>query len=78
MLNKTLDVAKKCRIENEPSGINEIKKLQVFFKDYQITLINNNGMINNEPIFVGELSKKFIYISFTGSHYNVIKSMPHS
>ena len=76
LLNKTLDVAKKCQIENEPSGINEIKKLEVFFKDYQITLINNNGMINNEPIFVGELSKKFIYISFTGSHYNVIKSMP--
>jgi hypothetical protein len=56
LLNKVLDVAKKCEIENVSSGINEIKKLEVFFREYQITLINNNGMLNNEPIYVGEIS----------------------
>ena len=52
-----------------------MKKLEAYFKDYQITVFNNEGRLDREPIFIGHHNKKFVYLSFTGSHYNVIKSM---
>ena len=63
LTKKVLEAVIKCKIENKPSGIEELKKLEIYFKDYQITLLNINSLLNNEPLFVGELSKKFIYIS---------------
>ena len=68
-------VVKKLQIQNKQCGLMEMKKLEAYYRDYQLTVINNDGRLNKEPIFIGEKNVKFIYISYTGSHYNVIKSM---
>ncbi len=71
---KTQKTAKKCKIADNACGIPEFKKMEIYFKDYQITIIDGNGKFS-QPIFVGNKNNKFIYISYTGSHYNVIKSI---
>jgi len=54
---KTLKVAKKCKISDKPCGIPEFKKFEIYFKDYQITVIEGNGKFS-EPIFVGNSNNK--------------------
>ena len=67
---------KKCKFKNKPMGIEEFKKLEVYLKDYQITVINEDGKRDNKkPIFVGTPNKYNIYLSYTGSHYNVINNI---
>ncbi|CAF1064249.1 unnamed protein product [Brachionus calyciflorus] len=56
-------------------GIEEIKKIENYLKDYQITIINCDGKLDKHPIYIGDPKNKFIYLLFTGSHYNVITSM---
>jgi hypothetical protein len=59
-------------------SIDEFKKIENYLKIYQITVIKNDGKIDSVPIYKGELhsyTSKFLYLSFTGSHYNVINSM---
>jgi hypothetical protein len=71
---ETLMTANKCSIPNVACGIPEFKKLEIYFRDYQIMVIENCGKLT-EPIFIGNKNDKYIYLSFTGTHYNVIKSI---
>ena len=72
---KVLRLVKKLRIPNQRLGITELKKLEVYYKDYQITLMNAKSKFDRKPLFIGEKNKYHIYIAYTGSHYNVIKKM---
>ncbi|CAF0964145.1 unnamed protein product [Brachionus calyciflorus] len=49
--------------------------IENYLKNYQITVISCDGKLDKMPIYIGEPKDKFIYISYTGSHYNVITSM---
>jgi hypothetical protein len=68
---KTQKTAKKCKIADNACGIPEFKKMEIYFKDYQITIIDGNGKFS-QPIFVGNKNNKFIYISYTGSHFTAL------
>ena len=72
LYNKVVQVAKKCQIDDKPCGIQEIKKLEVYFKEYQITLLNSDSKFDNKPIYSGLKNSKFLYIYHTGTHFNVI------
>ena len=74
--NKLNRMIKKCKFKNRPMGIEEFKKMEVYLIDYQITVINEDGKRDNKkPIFVGMPNKFHIYLSYTGSHYNVINNI---
>jgi hypothetical protein len=68
-----LKIMKKCKIIDKPLGIGDIKKIERYFKHYQITILHGN--INKDIIYKGIPNNKHIYICFTNSHYNVITSM---
>ncbi len=73
--NKVFGAVNKLRIKNKPCGIDDARKLEVYFKNYQITIINKVGKFNKVPLYAGKRNKKHIYLSYTDSHYNVIKSI---
>ena len=64
-----------CNIKDRPCGISEFQKLEVYFKDYQIVLVNNDGKLDKIPLFKGIENKYTIYICYTGSYFNVIKKI---
>jgi len=63
----TLKAADKCNISNNSCGIDEFKKLELYFREYQIMVIEGNGKLS-KPIFIGNKNNKHIYLSYTGSH----------
>ncbi len=67
-------ISKKCCVPNIVCSYPEIKKFEAYFKEYQIMIIDNSGLLK-EPIYLGPPNNKHIYISFTNTHYNVIKSI---
>ena len=73
--NKVIQVAKRCQIGDKPCGIQELKKLEVYFKEFQITLLNADSKFDSKPVYTGLKNSKFFYLYHTGNHYNVIKSM---
>lgn len=75
LLNKrTRQLAAQINISNQRCGIAELRKAEIFLRDYQITLYRNN---ETTPIYEGPMNKKFLYITLVGEHYNVITSMPY-
>ena len=68
-------IALKLKIKNKKCGIKEAKLLEMYFRHYQITIIDMRQNTIQEPYFIGTPNAKHIYIAYTGSHYNVIKSM---
>ena len=66
LYNKVVQVAKKCQIEDRPCGIQEIKKLEVYFKEYQITLLKSDSKFDSKPFYSGLKNSKFLYIYHTG------------
>ena len=68
-------VADACYISDKPCGVKEFQLLEIYFREYQINVINNDGVLDKIPIYQGKPNKKHIYICYTGSHYNVIKSI---
>ena len=76
LLNRMVEkIIKELKIEDKPLGLEELKMIEMYLQDYQITLINGDGKLEKKPIYVGPLNKKFIYICYTESHYKVITSM---
>ena len=74
--NKLKRLIKKCKFADKPFGLEEFKKMEVYLKDYQITIINEDGKRDNrKPIYIGRANKFYIYLSYTGSHYNVINNI---
>ena len=71
--NKVFETVTKLRMKNKPCGIDDAHKLEVYFKHYQITIINNEGKFDKVPLYAGKKNIKHIYLSYTDSHYNVIK-----
>ncbi len=72
---QAIKISKICGVKNYPCGLEEVKKFEAYFRDYQIMIIQNDGKFVKEPIYLGHPNKKHIYISYTGTHYNVIKSI---
>ena len=68
-------IATKLKIKNNNCGINELKKLEIYFKYYQLNIIDSRENAFNQPLYVGKPNKYHLYIAYTGTHYNVIKSM---
>jgi len=73
--SKVKEIVDKLHLNDEPMSPAEFKKIEDFFQDYQITIFNSDAKLDKSTIYKGSMAKKFIYISFTGSHYNVIRSM---
>ncbi len=72
---QAIKVSKICGVGDYPCGLEEVKKFEAYFRDFQIMIIQNDGKFVKEPIYLGHPNKKHIYISYTGKHYNVIKSI---
>ena len=73
MLQTLVDlIGSKCNIFGKCS-ILQFRKLEVYFRRYQIIVIENNGKTNPVPIYDGNYNERQIYLCYTGSHYNVIK-----
>ncbi|CAF0802638.1 unnamed protein product [Brachionus calyciflorus] len=76
VLNIKVDkIATDLKLPDTSYVIEEIKKIENYLKDYQITIINCDGKLDKHPIYIGEPKNKFIYLTITGSHYKVITSM---
>lgn len=76
-LNKrTLQLARDIQINDQKCGIKELRAIEIVLKWYQITLFNSDGKFDAEPLYQGPMNEKFIYITLTEDHYNVITSMP--
>jgi hypothetical protein len=73
--SKVNDIVKILNLKNEPMGFDEFKKIEEHFKEYQITIFNSDAKLDKTPIYIGNLSYKFLYLSYTGTHYNVLRSM---
>ena len=57
-----------------PGGIPELKRIEEALQDYQITLYNQYNKWG-EILYQGPVASKFLYICYTGSHFNVVSSM---
>ena len=75
LFRKVHAIASKLKIKNNTCGINELKKLEIYFKYYQLNIIDSRPSGFHEPLYVGKPNKHHVYIAYTGTHYNVIKSM---
>ena len=75
LFKKVKKISRRCNLKDRPMGIDEFKKVERYFKFYQITIINGDEMIGDNYVYIGPPNKKHIYICYTKSHYNVIKSM---
>ena len=73
--SKAYELAMKLNFNfNKPLGINEIKKIEIFLKDYQIIVLNGDNA--NEFDYVGPEKEKKIILYLKDNHYDFIKSIP--
>ena len=63
-------LSKALRIETS-CGLKEIFKIEVYFKIYQITVIDNYGDI----LYIGSKNKKFIYLLNSNNHFDAITNI---
>jgi len=80
LLNKLVEkYAKKLKLKDEPLGITQIKKIQLYkeFRNYQITVYEDNILKDKKcrPYFIGPYQPNQIYLVYSKSHYNVIKKI---
>jgi hypothetical protein len=78
--NKKIDedvqkICKKVYFPNSGCGIPEIQKLELYLKEYCITVIDADSPKECKFIYRGLINTNFIYILLTKSHYNVLTSM---
>ena len=57
-------------ISNRELTILDIQNIEIFLKNYQITIYEQDAKINDEPLYIGPPNEKFIYLCYTGSHFN--------
>ena len=76
LIKRVEKLAVLLNIKNGPCSIDMVKQIEEILKDYQIMIIDNEThetktiYLNKEKSFT-----KFIYISYTNQHFNVILSM---
>jgi len=80
MLEKeTQQLVRELGFSNVHGGISNIKEIEEYLIDYQITLLHTNTIIWRHPIYVNFHKKftKYIYIVYdqTKKHFSTIKSM---
>ena len=74
----TFKVVNDLRFENKESGLQEIKELERYFKDYQIMVFRYNIKIFKYPIYLNTVDKfsKYIYVALNkNNHYVSVLSM---
>jgi len=73
---KTLKIVEQLQLPNRQCGIEQVKKIEALLRDYQIMIIDEEG-VAKDPLYLNKNHnfKKFIYISFNQNHFNVITSM---
>jgi hypothetical protein len=73
--SKAYELAMKLNINfNQPLGINVIKKIEIFLKDYHIIVLNGDNA--NEFDYDGPEKVKKIILYLKDNHYDFIKSRP--
>jgi hypothetical protein len=78
----TSEISQTCKIlaiEDKSLGLAELEKIELYYKNYQLTVYDKTCMINGKksiPIYQGVVSvdKKFIYLLLLDNHYYVIRS----
>jgi hypothetical protein len=75
--NYVLFHAKNLMLENEPSGHKDISKIENYFEDFQIMVIDKNYQCKSHALYLNENKEfnKFIYILYNNNHYHFIKSI---
>lgn len=75
--SKIIKVANDCNISSNGCGIKDIERLEQYFENYQIMVIDKQYTITEEPIYLNKNKKfsKFIYLLYNENHFNVIVSM---
>ena len=65
------------QIFSGPCGVEHIKIVEDYLKEYQIMVINGNGKINKEPIYLNRNREfnKYLYLCLYRNHYFVVTSM---
>jgi len=63
-------------LPSDGCGISEVQQIEAFIENYCITIIDGSKQKSRHFLYKGPKNKKFIYILYTNSHYNVITSMP--
>ena len=72
---KAYEIAFKLNLNvNEPLGMNEIKKIEMFLENYQIIVLNGDNA--NEFDYVGPEKDKKIVLYLKDNHFDFIKSLP--
>ena len=71
------ELALQLGITNAPLTIEMCAKIEEKLKDYQIMVIENKSSLEQHTIYLNtsRIFHKFIYISYSNNHFNVIKSM---
>ena len=72
--NMAKDLHSQAGVPPGPCGIEEIKKFQEVFPDYQIHIVSADHF--NGIIYKGPETEKKIYLYYHENHYDVITSMP--
>ena len=77
LMANVLQAAKACSIDIRPCTIKDIINLEIYFKDYQIMVIDASYKITNNPLYLNKIDKfnKHLYVFHDVNHYNVIESM---
>jgi len=63
-------------LPNDGCGIAEVQQIEAFIENYCITIIDGTTIKSNKFLYKGPKNKKFLYLLYTNSHFNVITSMP--
>ena len=78
ILNKLNCIRNVTNIQDEPCGINELIKIEKYYKYYQIMLIDSTYKITNRPLYLNTTDpfSRYIYLLYIREdyHYNVIES----
>lgn len=76
IINKSKKLAKILNLPDRPCTFEDIRVLEEYFKEYQVTIYNEDFKLTGKPFYIGIPGKhKFIYLLLFNNHYNVIRSM---
>ena len=77
MKNLLKEMSKETGIHNGPCGLQEIKIVDEYLKEYQIMVVNGNCKFDSEPLYINreKNNKKCLYLCLYKNHYYVITSM---
>ena len=75
LMDAVYKAADLCKIVDRPCTVNNLIKLEAYFKHYQIMLIDESYKLTNKILYLNRQDKfnKYIYLLHTGDHFNVIE-----